>query len=344
MIGANQKTQRMKCIPIRLPETLSLSKDPDSLFSVASEIQKYREKVNKKQNLMDGPIYYDFKDVRHIGPGAGLLLLAEMQAVTNYSESVRLRVHRNSQWNSNVVYALKSMGFFKILKVDGLKRILKNPQKQEQKTIYLEFLTGVKAIGEKAEQMRLLLQKKFPGGEQGWMNSLYDGLVEAMTNSQHHAYPDSVRDKITMVNKKIEWGNEKKRWWMSAAFCCESWKFSITFCDLGVGIYQSLYNKLSALDQDYLRNLLGLKDHGEIIKGAFELGRSSTKLGFRGKGLEQMRSLIYERRGASITISSGKGFYMAETTQDLQMKEEVRELSNAICGTIIQWRFTGPGV
>ncbi len=67
---------------------------------------------------------------------------------------------------------------------------------------------------------------------------LYDGIVEAMTNANHHAY-EQIRDD------GLRHEDLQKEWWMFSQV--RENRLSVSFCDLGIGIPRSLPLKRKTL-------------------------------------------------------------------------------------------------
>lgn len=75
--------------------------------------------------------------------------------------------------------------------------------------------------------------------------NLYAGVIEAMTNSIHHAYESGRGDGIEMIDK---------RWWMFSQK--RDGKLTVVFCDLGIGISHSLKNNAKNWSLEQVRRIL----------------------------------------------------------------------------------------
>src|SRR5690606_20297163 len=130
------------------------------------------------------------------------------------------------------------MGFFKLLGVNEVTLKCRIPDATLDEVQFLPFYAGEGAGGEAAEQLRGLIEKL--AGHLSSRYALYDGLVEGMTNVQHHAYPDDV---------------EMKRWWISASVDPSSGKLTVLCLDHGVGIPKTLPRKNGEALRSYIASV-----------------------------------------------------------------------------------------
>lgn len=168
--------------------------------------------------------------------------------------------------------------------------------------------------------------------------SVYKGVSEAMTNCFHHAYDDQTPQGC-------------RKWWLfSRTYLGE---VQVVFCDLGIGIPNSLYQRSTKVDvrwptklETWIKeNVVEGRPRGDAlkIKAAIEIGQSRTKLPHRGKGLKQMVDFLDElgHNEAKVVIYSGSGVYR-RTPRKGQTKETLSRLSDKkrkskILGTLIHW-------
>lgn len=155
---------------------------------------------------------------------------------------------------------------------------------------------------------------------------LYVGIVEAMTNANHHAYEDVRDDSLNHIDRK-------KQWWMFSQI--RDGRLSLSFCDLGIGIPRSLPLKRKSL-WDKLKSLGRPPTDGDAIKAAVEDSRSRTGHQHRGKGLKQLVAAVDTARDARLIIYSNAGRYDCRKTNH-QMIEEKYDYRGSILGTLILW-------
>ncbi|MGQ4659625.1 hypothetical protein [Lysobacter sp. F6437] len=269
------------------------------------------------------PTIIDFKPIRHISPAAALLLAAELDRWNQLNKQRKLKAVDVHRWDADVRKLLKQMGFFELLGVSESALQCKIPEATPDDPQFLRFYAGEGSGGGAAEELRGLIEAL--AGKISARYALYDGLVEGMTNVQHHAYPNDRR---------------MRRWWISASVNPESGKLTVLCLDHGVGIPHTLPKKNSEELRSYVK-LVGdiLKDDAKMIKAAVELRRTSTKKRNRGYGLTRdIRRLISSsKHGGRLRIFSGKGMYCYERGIGGAEAVHLSNLSRPIGGTFIEW-------
>lgn len=269
------------------------------------------------------PMMIDFKPIRTITPAAALLLAAELDRWNQSNKLRKLKAVDVHLWNPGVRRLLKQMGFFNLLGVNEASLKCEIPDAEPDEVRFLPFYAGEGAGGAAAEQLRGLIEQLA-----GTLNSryaLYDGLVEGMTNVQHHAYPGE---------------QGVKRWWISASIDPGSGKLTVLCLDHGVGIPKTLPRK----NGEALRNYVAavgdiLKDDAKMIQAAVELRRTSTRKRHRGHGLTRdiRRVVASHRFGGRLRIFSNKGMYSYQKTADGREVVSLGGLPHSLGGTFIEW-------
>ena len=149
-------------------------------------------------------------------------------------------------------------------------------------------------------------------------------LGEAMTNTVHHAYLDIRQDGLFY---QPAGGN----WWMFSQ--ARDGMLSVVFCDLGVGIpntlplkKKSLFNKIVAL------GLSG--SDAACIEQAVEDTRSRTNMSGRGHGLGNIVNVVCQHSKGNVTILSNRGCYSLRDGKPARY-----DFKESIMGTLISWRI-----
>ena len=157
---------------------------------------------------------------------------------------------------------------------------------------------------------------------------IYDGLIEALNNTKHHAYSDEGR----------WYGVPSGTWLMCGAYDSQRGKLTAAVYDMGVGIPYTLPRSGLWENIKGIVAKLGRNDDAALISAAMEAGRTRTGLKERGKGLPIMMRLFDHIEG-HLRIISGHG----EITYASKDKELVLDRKNyAIGGTLIQWQMEKP--
>jgi hypothetical protein len=268
-----------------------------------------------------------FDAVEEIRPAAMLLLLAEIDRCRRiYSQR---RVIGTYPANPKLERVLEATGFFALL---GVRH--RSPQTAPIFPLeHIKFITGQ---GEQASRIPLLRQQLL--GPTITMtllarSRLFGALSEAMINVGQHAYPSAWRFHRSL----------RRSWWLAGSINKMRKELTITFCDLGVGIPQTL-PRLYPMERirEYLALLPTMKPpDASMIQAAVELGRSATGQTHRGKGLSRdLRRFIEYANAGEMFIFSNRGMYKYSGRHS----EQTKDFSRSIHGTLIKWRVPMSGI
>lgn len=191
---------------------------------------------------------------------------------------------------------------------------------RDQSVKHWRHATGVKVEGEQAWSV----VENFEGEmSEALKSSLYRGITEALTNAVQHAYIAKRRDGTNLAGEK--------RWWL---FSQQRDGFlTVVFCDLGIGIPESLPLQHSG----FVRILKSFsKNTSDVlaIRIATELGKTSTDEPNRGKGLPEILDAARKAEQGSCVIYSNKGQFGYGAGGNLIENQ----FPNSIFGTLIEWR------
>ena len=138
-----------------------------------------------------------------------------------------------------------------------------------------------------------------------------------------HAYIAKRRDGTNFSGEK--------RWWL---FSQQREGFlTIVFCDLGIGIPESLPIQHSGVGK-ILKKFSKNSSDVEAIKYATQIGKTSTDQPNRGKGLPEILDAARKAEQGSCVIYSNKGHYGYGAGENLIENQ----FPNSILGTLIEWR------
>jgi hypothetical protein len=280
----------------------------------AEFIRDVRIAANKGQKVL-----MDFEQSERIGPTALLALLSEIHRCRLIHD--RDRVVGTYPKSPALERLMVRTGFFDLL---GVKSKLKVPP-STYPVEYIRFQSDNRLDTSQPKKLREELL-----GDQVTMHPkarsrLFRAITEAMINVGQHAYPDYAAKTNPM----------KGRWWIAGHINKNKKELMVTFCDLGVGIPETL-PRIYAWERIYsvLATLPGIKpDDGQMIRAGMMLGRSRTRQEHRGRGLNDLRSFIDIAGAGELYILSRKGRYRYRAGQD----EEVFNSRISIGGTLIRW-------
>lgn len=304
-------TSEVKWVDLYSPAKLNLDSDKKSTCSFLEEAEN-RIKSGQKVRLA-------FQDTESISPEALIYLLAKIQ---------RLRIEHGIPCvtgtypqQPRIERLLADSGFLKLL---GVKtRTIKG---RTSSTRYVKCKTDVKLNGPYIKDLREELLGANLSMPTLIAKKVFRAITEAMANVNHHAY-----QRKDMRSTKM-----KGRWWLAGQLNARKNTLCITFYDAGVGIPKTL-PRIHGLERirQALSVIPGVQvDDGQMIRAAVELGRSATKQGHRGKGLQDMHKLLTQVGAGSLTIYSRQGIYHYEDGN-----EKISNGNGFVEGTLIKWQL-----
>jgi hypothetical protein len=256
----------------------------------------------------------DFSQTVTIYPTGGLMLVAELDRIKKLTSRPNLLRCKAAASGSLADQVLTQIGAY-----DLLDHSSTGPA-SDQSVVHWRSATGLKAEGEEAGSMLANCDGELAPALR---TSLYRGITEAMTNAVQHAYLAVRGDG---ANRQGE-----KRWWLFSQQ--KDGELHIVFCDLGIGIPESLPIVNSTIRQ-ILSSFGRERADVEAIKLATKLGKTSTAEPNRGKGLPEILDAARKSEQGACVIYSNKGqFGFAPGGSTVE-----NQFSNSIFGTLIEWR------
>lgn len=156
------------------------------------------------------------------------------------------------------------------------------------------------------------------------VDGIFRGLGEAQTNAKHHAY-------LKVRPDGLNYDPPSQDWWMFSQ--AKDNHLSVVFCDLGVGIPETLPLQRPNIVKRILT--LGKADSdGAYIEEAIRDSKTRTQLPERGKGLGNIVNVVSNILGGVVIVYSNRGLYSLSNG-----KTDVRDFAGSIMGTMICWRI-----
>lgn len=317
LIGAGHAwIDKNDCLHLQLPRTLDFERNYEESCAHLRVLRVAIEMGIKIRRI-------DFSQMESISTAAALVLVS---TVDQWRERVGGRALKAeyANWNEDVMRLLCQMGYCEALKVRKPKR-----KWDDGNQTFLPFKKGKVGMDEKgpiARDLRVDIEKMV-GARINRMD-LYEGISEAITNVGHHAYKETNDEK-------------RKYWWISGSHDRTTNELSVTFYDRGSGIPHRIL-KNSRLEQFW--DAMGQWSDSKRIEAAMELGRTSTALDERGKGLQNFIGFAKSHKFAKMRIRSLRGLYEEEyVTPSLRSQETFKRLADyneSIGGTLIEWSVT----
>lgn len=255
----------------------------------------------------------DLSGVTTIRPTGAVMLLAEIERAVAGQDSASLQIIRS---NDAVIDAVMChLGIY--ITDEG-----PTPEAEREDVRHWRVASGVASEGEKGGSLFGDYEGRLADGLTG---DLYNGIVEAMTNTVHHAYAGVAGEELRKYVGKRWWALSQER----------DGELTIAICDLGIGIPRSL-PRSATFSSELVRaawKRLGLdKSDANAIKVAIELGRTSTGQDGRGRGLSEIVEAANLSEEGSVLISSNRGTFVL-----FEGKRYARDHSHSIRGTLIHW-------
>lgn len=297
---------------INLPPTLDLVTHFEDTARVIRDIRRITLRGKRPARL-------DFSQVRVLKPSALLVLLAEIHRCRLLQN--RHQLTGTYPIDPKVERMLDATGFFKLL---GIKsRIKRKPSKYPME--YVGFLSAKSEVKGTIKKFReSLLGTTITMSIQA-RSRLYRGITEAMLNVSQHAYPHDKHDMLP----------GRGRWWLTGHVNRKTGHLTVMFCDLGVGIPDTL-PKVHGMELilSILSLLPGIKPNdAQMVQAGMEIGRTSTGKEGRGRGLNDLRKFVEESKVGELHIFSRKGHYLYNPVAG----EQIANYNVAMGGTLIMW-------
>lgn len=277
------------------------------------ELLTFLDKLRQLLVVEKAKVQLDFTMTAKMWSGGTLLFLSELhrcKALLGGTMPLRCRPPRNVK----VAQVLKQIGAYDLMHYP--KRI--NPSFSD--VIHWRYASGHQVEGQKYENILGSYEGRVA---ETLLGSLFRGITEAMTNCHHHAY-------IGVRPDGLDYQDVQKNWWM---FSQEKEGFlTVVFCDLGVGIPNTLPTKKPGIWQRIMSAGKAGSD-SNIIEKAVEDSVSRTGKRYRGKGLKQLLEAVQDTQGGALQIFSNRGCYTFA-----KGKVTLKDFTGSIMGTLIQWK------
>lgn len=259
-------------------------------------------------------LHLDFSSLQKIYPAGAVLLLAEIhRAVAD--RDLRVQITRPKDAIVNEV--LQQIGIYERFGVQC------DTLPNHESVIHWRSATGVLSDGETGGSLLLNYEGRLA---EGITRGLYDGIVEAMTNTVHHAYDGSEGEELKR--------GIGRRWWMLSQE--KDGKLTVAICDLGIGIPKSLPRSRSFrwADVKTFWDGLGLdRRDASAIRVALEIGKTRTGIEGRGMGLADIVRAVNLSPDGGVHIFSNKGSFASANGN-----EYAHNHTRSIRGTLINWQ------
>lgn len=316
-----------KLIVVKAPKILSFSQNSDEtlLFFTALKNAIFTKEVRRdKGQTKPKRMCLELEHIDTISLPCAVILSAELKRWT-ISQDFTPRLSKYGEWNQRVRSLLVHLGTLKHLGIKKKSYQRYADEKFPEQVVLVELTSADVQDGTKVGKLQNDLMEIADVFEP--KRYIFRALLEATNNVIEHAYEEGIALKY--ANKK---GNN---WYATASYDPTKEALRFFVYDQGVGIPASLRAKTDWMAPiKALLDRIGLTDHdSDTIGAAFELGRSRTLQGERGKGLRDMLNVLNEARSGYIRILSGHGDYRV----DYDGRVDKMRHNSHIGGTLVEW-------
>ncbi len=305
----------MQTLVVEGPELLGFRKNRQR-----KQLLRWLSKLFRTVLSSEHPVVIDFRHSKGAEATGTLLLLAIIDLLQHIKGKNALRGHPPQ--NPIAAQVFEQIG------LSGMLGIKQRPQVTHKEVVYWNHIrdtaNNVKRAGKTIQEImqRYDLDEDLAG-------DFFAAITEAISNTLDHAYPEGTR----IFEREIDGGGRK--WWMFAGvkdMDSGDKRLFVVVCDIGIGIQKSLKAKVEIKDK--VLSFIRLGHHGKILKMATTQGKSRTGDAHRGSGLAEMKSVIRHLKGATFSVTSGRGIYRYEEQgrKELNSNADVR-----MPGTTVSW-------
>ncbi len=291
--------------PVKAPSNFSLINQPDAVLGYFKECAKLLSK--RKQ------VEFDLQNIESMTSDAIALLIAK---VNDKQFREDLNVKGNKPEKKDLRKMFEDSGFLEHVSTGF-------PVKSNEKNLLIHKITDKKVENEIAKQVGILaVNHTFRSDIK--FRPLYEILIECMANTNNHAGLNN---------------QGKFNWWILVYNNPETKVTSISFLDLGIGIFnsipmQTLKRKLLTKLKDVTNINVIPKYNKDFIPELFKGGIKTTRTGksYRGKGLPLINKHSKNPKIKNFTIIANDVY--------VKIPEfEAKTLKHKLNGTFLYWEL-----
>jgi hypothetical protein len=306
------------------PDPLNLSSNFGETLGFLYE-QRYRYFIRNDARGKPRVASVDLTKVKSLDLAAGLAMVAEYHRALQANASTDFRPYIDDEtWDPDVRILLRDLGLYELVRA----RNRPESDSVEHGIRFVPFRVCDSVDGSVLDP--LIEDIRTAAGRAPKRLAVYGALMEAVKNAIIHAYPDEAQELRVDPLHKL--------WWAAGAYFPDDDTLEFVVYDQGIGIPGTLTKKsLWEAVRDFCPPEF---TDADVIAGALELGRTSTKRLERGNGLWTICRLASELPGSQVRIMSGTGdvLFAPGKTRPVRKKSQL----NPFCGTLIHWSLVMP--
>lgn len=284
-------------------------RDSNSTNKLTTWIHNLR-KITLEKNQR---VKIDFSKSKNAEAFGFLRMLAEIDSIITRKgrDFIKIKLPKNNT----------ALQVFQQTGLNSLLNLTRKIKIDRENVKFWHHIEGTLVEGEKAGKLieSLITAKELDPDS---ANALYEGSVEAITNTVMHAYKDH--------------SNPENKWWMFAGIY--EGNLIVTICDLGAGIPKTIKQKPPSFKDQFINVFDRLfreeSTDSQLIELAMEIGKSKTGQAHRGLGMAELLKFIDSAKAGILIILSGKGRYRYNAMDNSTTLVEQR---SSIKATLIGW-------
>ena len=305
-------------IRIQPPEILSFRENFQQTITFLTQLRDATLKPSPKRNS----VFVDLEPVKRLSVPVAIVLAAEFHR-WSLTQRTRLSPKNSRGWAPEVRSLLSNLGVFDLLKT----RPVETDARIYDNLTLTPLESGEKTDGAKINE----LQTHFAQSLAGFTTrpTVFEGLMEAAENAISHAYPNEYVPLHPYAGH---------RWWGASFLDLQRMRLRFFIFDQGAGIPSTLP---TGPLREWILSFLAETSAGvfsndaQMLRAAFEVGRTRTGMANRGLGLQRMADVVRGSKTGFLRIISGR----AEIVHNSDDHIESRSLPTHIGGTLIEWNM-----
>ena len=285
------------------PLHFSLINNPKETTDFFSRIIAFS--TNKRNHKKK--IFIDVSGISTLTIDALMYLLAIINNMKVHFKK-NLSISGNAPKDSKVRKLFSESGFYQFVHYYGSDPLTKNDNT-------IQIVSGEKCDTQLAKRLSDFVCKKAKVNKRR-CSFLYNMMIELMSNTHKHAYPERKQVFYT-------------RWYCFAEYDKKN-TISFSFMDTGAGVPTTV-KKNFAEQIDFLR-IKG--DHKYVVSALNGEFRTSTRKGYRGKGLPKIQEYCKENKIMNLHIITNK----ADVTMTSENVSSY-DMDSSLRGTLYYWQI-----
>lgn len=306
-------------VVVQPPRKFNLSTNYHDTVTCLQELKA--QALSPGEEMSRQRLSIDLVRIDRLSVAAALVLSAEIDRCRR-TQRIPLQPNRVRLWTPQVKSMLMDLGFFELLGVDNPRVPDRSIISNEVTILPLMSYAGLDtdacaALEDQLRDVASAFQQE---------PSIFEALAEATHNAVDHAYPENYEWRFPPL---------RRRWWATGSWHTSRQEVKFLVYDQGVGIPATLprwdyWEAVRGALPEWTGNLS--RDHAKLIRAALDISRTSKGPG-RGRGLNDVISLLKYIKGGRVRILSGKGQVLYHGEDRIELSE--RELH--LGGTLIEW-------